>query len=66
LDERLVGTIPGFQKAADEAGKSYEAVVYPDAPHAFFNDTRSSYRADVSRQAWARTLSFLDQNVAQR
>jgi carboxymethylenebutenolidase len=63
LDERLVGTIPGFQKAADEAGKSYEAVVYPDAPHAFFNDTRSSYRPDASRQAWVRTLSFLNQNL---
>jgi carboxymethylenebutenolidase len=65
LDERLVGTIPAFQKAADEAGKSYEAVVYPDAPHAFFNDTRSSYRADAARPAWARTLSFLNQHVAQ-
>ena len=64
LDERLVGTIPGFQKAADEAGKSYEAVVYPDAPHAFFNDTRSSYRADAARQAFARTLAFLDEHVA--
>ena len=64
LDERLVGTIPGFQKAADEAGKSYEAVVYPDAPHAFFNDTRSSYRPDAARAAWARTLSFLNQQLA--
>jgi carboxymethylenebutenolidase len=65
LDERLVGTIPGFQKAADEAGKSYEAVVYPEAPHAFFNDTRSSYRPDAARPAWARTLSFLNQHLAQ-
>ena len=64
LDERLVGTIPGFQKAADEAGKSYEAVVYPEAPHAFFNDTRSSYRPDAARAAWARTLSFLNQQLA--
>jgi carboxymethylenebutenolidase len=63
LDERLVATIPGFQKAADEAGKSYEAVIYPDAPHAFFNDTRASYRADAARSAWARTLAFLDQHV---
>jgi carboxymethylenebutenolidase len=39
--------------------------VYPDAPHAFFNDTRSSYRSDAARQAWVRTLSFLNQHVAQ-
>jgi carboxymethylenebutenolidase len=62
-DERLVGSIPGFQQAADDAGKSYEAVVYPDAPHAFFNDTRSSYRPDAARPAWARTLAFLNQHL---
>ena len=62
-DERLVASIPGFQKAADEAGKSYEAVVYPDAPHAFFNDTRASYRPKAARHAWARTLAFLDKHV---
>ncbi len=63
-DARLVGTVPGFQKAADEARKSYEAVIYPDAPHAFFNDTRSSYRPDAARPAWARTLAFLNEHVA--
>ncbi len=63
LDERLVGTIAGFQKAADAAGKSYEAVIYPDAPHAFFNDTRAAYRVEAARPAWARTLAFLNENV---
>jgi carboxymethylenebutenolidase len=63
LDERLVGTIPAFQKAADEHGKSYEAVVYPDAPHAFMNDTRASYRPDAARAAWARTLAFLNEHI---
>lgn len=62
-DTRLVGTIPGFQKAADEAGKSYEAVIYPDAHHAFFNDTRASYRPEAARPAWARTLAFLNQHL---
>jgi carboxymethylenebutenolidase len=63
LDERLVATIPAFRKAADAHGKSYDAVVYPDAPHAFFNDTRSSYRPDAARPAWARTLAFLDEHL---
>ncbi|MEY2399734.1 MAG: carboxymethylenebutenolidase [Actinomycetota bacterium] len=63
-DTRLVNTIADFQNAADAAAKSYEAVVYPDAPHAFFNDTRSSYRPDAARPAWARTLSFLNEHVA--
>ena len=63
LDTRLVATIPDFQKAADDAGKSYAAVVYPDAPHAFFNDTRSSYRPEAARDAFARTLAFLNENL---
>ena len=64
-DTRLVGQIPDFEQAAAAAGKSYEAIVYPDAEHAFFNDTRSSYRAEAARPAWARTLAFLDQHLGQ-
>jgi dienelactone hydrolase len=32
--------------------------IYPDAPHAFFNDTRSGYRPEAARDAWARTRAF--------
>jgi carboxymethylenebutenolidase len=41
------------------AGRSLELHVYPGAPHAFFNDTRASYRPDPARHAWARALAFL-------
>jgi carboxymethylenebutenolidase len=30
----------------------------PTPPHAFFNDTRPSYRPEAARDAWARTLAF--------
>lgn len=33
--------------------------VYPDAPHAFFNDTREHYRADAAKDAWNLTLDFI-------
>jgi carboxymethylenebutenolidase len=40
------------------AGKGLELRVYPKTGHAFFNDTRVSYRAEASRDAWARTLAL--------
>jgi len=57
-DARITGTVPPFAEALRAAGKRFEAHVYPGAPHAFFNDTRPSYRADAARDAWARTLSL--------
>lgn len=38
-----------------------ELRVYPDTGHAFFNDTRPSYRPAASRDAWARALAFFAQ-----
>jgi len=41
-------------------GKPGEVHVYPEAGHAFFNDTRpEAYRAEDARLAWERTLKFL-------
>ncbi|MEA2355334.1 MAG: carboxymethylenebutenolidase [Solirubrobacteraceae bacterium] len=58
-DHRVNAGLPGFAAAMREAGKEFEAVVYAGAPHAFFNDTRGSYRPGAARDAWARTLGFL-------
>jgi len=45
-------------------GKAVEVVVYPEADHAFFNDTRPEvYDAEASADAWKRTLEFLRKNV---
>jgi carboxymethylenebutenolidase len=47
-----------------DKGKNVELHVYPDADHAFFNDTRPEvYNADASADAWQRTLAFLRANV---
>jgi carboxymethylenebutenolidase len=41
-------------------GKDVETVVYPGAPHAFFNDTRPEvYRAEAAGDAWRRTIALL-------
>ncbi len=36
----------------------HELELYPHAPHAFFNDTRESYRPAAAQQAWQRTLDW--------
>ena len=39
-------------------GKNVEVVIYPDADHAFFNDTRPNYKPDAAADAWRRTLEL--------
>jgi carboxymethylenebutenolidase len=58
-DARILQTVPPFARAMASAGKPFEQHVYPDTPHAFFNDTRRSFRVDAARDAWWRVLRFL-------
>jgi carboxymethylenebutenolidase len=57
-DPRIVTGLPAFEAALVAAGVDHELRVYPDTPHAFFNDTRPSYRPESARDAWGRTLAF--------
>ncbi len=57
-DPRIVSGLPAFEKALDEAGVEHELRIYPDTGHAFFNDTRPSYRQEAARDAWGRMLAF--------
>ena len=41
-------------------GKTCDINIYADAPHAFFNDTRASYREDHAQDAWKKTLSWFE------
>lgn len=41
-------------------GKTFDIKTYRGAPHAFFNDTRESYREEAAKDAWMRTLRFFD------
>ncbi len=45
-------------KGLREVGKGAEVKIYPGAGHAFFNETRPSYRPDAASDAWKRTLAF--------
>jgi carboxymethylenebutenolidase len=62
-DERITSQVPAFAETMRDLGKPFEHHVYEGAPHAFFNDTRPSYRVAAARDAWARTLAFFAQHV---
>jgi carboxymethylenebutenolidase len=54
-----------LREALEDAGKSnVELHIYPDAPHAFFNDRRASYRDDASQDAWDKTLRFFREQLS--
>jgi carboxymethylenebutenolidase len=48
-----------FERALEEAGVEHEVVVYPGAPHSFF-DRRHEEFADASADAWERVLGFVE------
>jgi carboxymethylenebutenolidase len=48
-----------FDRALDDAGVEHEIVVYPEAPHSFF-DRKFEEFADASEDAWNRVLAFLE------
>jgi carboxymethylenebutenolidase len=41
-------------------GKAAEIVTYPGAGHGFFCDRRDSYRPEAAKDAWRRTLAWLE------
>jgi len=60
-DEGIPGTtVERMRAALRKAGSSSEIVLYPDAPHGFFADYRSSYRPEPAKDAWARCLAWFE------
>jgi len=62
-DSRINSGIPAIEQAMLENNKIYEKVIYPNADHAFHNDTGSRYNAEAAKDAWERTLAWFDQYV---
>lgn len=51
------GHVDAFARALAEAGIEHEVVVYPGAPHSFF-DVKQGDHAAASADAWRRVLAF--------
>lgn len=47
-----------YDAALDKAGVRHESIVYPDAPHGFFDRKAAEFGAAAS-DAWDRTLAFI-------
>jgi carboxymethylenebutenolidase len=54
--------IERFRQVLDEAGVENEMVVYPGAPHSFF-DRRFDDHRDACDDAWRRMLAFVGRGV---
>ena len=53
-----------LRKILKRERKSFEIISYPEAGHAFFNDSRpDAYRPEASADAWARTLAFFRRHL---
>jgi carboxymethylenebutenolidase len=55
-----VEQVEQFEHGLEEAGVEKEIVVYPGAPHSFFDRTYEEH-ADACADAWRRVLGFLNQ-----
>lgn len=55
-----------LQTVLQDVGVPFEIHTYPGAGHAFFNDTRPSYREEAARDAWQRVLGFFARHVQRK
>ena len=64
-DERLMNDLPELKALMKQASIDFSVVSYPDAGHAFFNDTNPyAYNQAAAKDSWQRTLAFLAQHLA--
>jgi carboxymethylenebutenolidase len=58
LDQRITQGVPEIEAAMQENNKTFEKIIYPNAGHAFFNDTGSRYNPQAAENAWQRLLDW--------
>ena len=63
LDSRINGSIPQIEEAMAANGKIYAKMIYPNADHAFHNDTGTRFNAEAAQDAWQKTLDWFEQYV---
>jgi carboxymethylenebutenolidase len=51
--------VDAFERGLAQSGVEHEVVIYPGAPHSFFDRSQAQH-ADASADAWRRVLGFLD------
>ena len=59
-----INEVEGLRGATERAKPETEIVRYADATHGFHCDARSSYHEASAKDAWGRTLTFLEQHLS--
>ena len=55
-------TVEQMKQALRAADSPSTIIVYPDTPHAFYADYRSSYRKEAAEDGWRRLLAWLKEH----
>ena len=58
-----VESVKQFDAALDELGIENEIYIYPNVGHAFANPSGMNYAAEETKDAWKKTVDFLDRNL---
>ncbi len=61
-----VDSVRAFDASMTNLGKTAEIHVYPGVGHAFANPTGDRYNAEAAKDAWAKTLEFLNLHLSTR
>jgi carboxymethylenebutenolidase len=60
LDTRITSGWPAFDAALTAAGVPHEGHIYKGANHGFHNDTTPRYDEAAAKEAWVRTIDWLN------
>jgi carboxymethylenebutenolidase len=63
-DTNLVDNLESLKAQMKKYKKDFISIVYPDAGHAFFNDTNPRrYNNEAAQDAWKKSIAFLSENL---
>lgn len=63
-DKSLIAVLPELEETMEKFNKDFTSVVYPDAAHAFFNDTNAAaYNRVAAEDSWSKALDFLRRHL---
>ena len=57
-DTRITSGAAAIEEVMKQNNKRFEKIIYPNAQHAFFNDTGTRYDPAAATDAWARMLAW--------
>lgn len=58
-----VETVEAFEASLNELGIENEIYIYPGVGHAFANPSGANYAPEATRDAWEKTVSFLNRHL---